>query len=60
MTNNNEKGNQMSDIEKYELHLELCQIANHGYFISFDEWKELVKNAEKDWREFWAEVRANA
>jgi|TARA_A100001515_G_scaffold107772_1_gene88615 hypothetical protein len=60
MTNNNEKGNQMSDIEKYELHLELCQIANHGYFISFDEWKELVKNTEEDWREFWAEVRANA
>ena len=38
----------MSDIQKYELHLELCQIANHGYFISFDEWKELVKNAEKE------------
>ena len=48
MTNNNEKGNQMSDIEKYELHVELCQIANGGYFISFDEWKELVKSAEKE------------
>jgi hypothetical protein len=37
----------MSDIEKYELHLELCQIINHGYFISFEEWKNLVQNAEK-------------
>ena len=46
MTNNNTKGNQMSEIEKYELHLKLCQIANHGYFISFDEWKELVKDAK--------------
>lgn len=38
----------MSDIEKYELHLELCQIANHSYFISFDEWKKMVESAEKD------------
>jgi hypothetical protein len=37
----------MSDIEKYELHLELCQIINPGYFISFEEWKNLVQNAEK-------------
>lgn len=37
----------MSDIEKYELHLKLCQIIKHGYFISFEEWKNLVKNAEK-------------
>ena len=68
----------MSEIEKYELHIKLCNIATPGYFISFDEWAELVKNAEKakpydelfcideveqreeDWREFWAEVRANA
>ena len=50
MTNNNTKGNQMSEIEKYELHIKLCNIATPGYFISFDEWAELVKNAEKELR----------
>ena len=48
MTNNNTKENQMSEFAKYELHIELCNIATPGYFISFDEWKELVKNAEKE------------
>jgi hypothetical protein len=48
MTNNNTKENQMSEIEKYELHIKLCSIATPGYFISFDEWVKLVKNAEKE------------
>ena len=38
----------MSEFAKYELHIELCNIATPGYFISFDEWKELIKNAEKE------------
>jgi hypothetical protein len=48
MTNDNTKGNQMSDIEKYELHLKLTRILRPDYFISFEWWEILVKNAEKE------------
>ena len=45
----------MSDIEKYELHVELCQIANDGYFINYAEWLELKQNAEKELAKYESE-----
>ena len=37
----------MADFEKYELHLSLVRILRPDYFISFEDWKNLVQNAEK-------------
>ena len=37
----------MADFEKYELHLSLVRILRPDYYISFEDWKNLVQNAEK-------------
>ena len=48
MTSNNEKGAKMTDQERYELHLKLTRILRPDYFITFEWWEILVKNAEKE------------
>ena len=48
MTSDNEKGAKMTDQERYELHLKLTRILRPDYFITFDWWEILVKNAEKE------------
>jgi hypothetical protein len=50
-----ERNVQMTDFEKYELHVELCQIANDGYFINYAEWLELKQNAEKELAKYESE-----
>ncbi len=37
----------MTDQEKYELHLKLVRILRPDYYISFEWWEMLVKDAEK-------------
>ena len=38
----------MTDHERYQLHLKLTRILRPDYFISFERWEILVKNAEEE------------